>query len=217
MAVLASGTGGAFFHDNNDLLRGFRELGMAPEILYVLGFAPTDRTPDGRFHNLKVRLNSGKGYSVQARMGYNAMPKPVPAAAQPVSVSRVDSEMASTEIRAELPAEMEWQPNQQKTGIAYVAYIDLTRLKLETRLDRRVQHLTLVAVLRGAAGSLVAGNRCDVDLSLTEASFARLVAAGGFTISLTVKAPPGTYSARGLLLEGIDGKMVTSSQQVTLP
>jgi hypothetical protein len=150
-------------------------------------------------------------------MGYNATPKPVPAAAQPVSASRVDSEMASTEIRAELPAEMEWQPNQQKTGIAYVAYIDLSRLKLETRLDRRVQHFTLVAVLRDAAGSLVAGNRCDVDLNLTEASFTRLVAAGGFTISLTVKAPPGTYSARGLLLEGIDGKMVTSSQQVQLP
>jgi hypothetical protein len=38
MAALASGTGGAFYHKNNDLLQGFRKIGMAPETMYLLGF-----------------------------------------------------------------------------------------------------------------------------------------------------------------------------------
>lgn len=212
MAVLASGTGGIFFHNNNDLLHGFRELGMVPEAMYVLGFAPSDVKPDGRFHNLKVRVNSGGGLSVQARMGYAAPRKQAPA--QPSPISRLDNEMSSTDTLADLPAHITWEGDAQKAGVTYVAHIDLSHLKLAMRQDRRVQQLTLVAVLRDAAGNLVAGQRTELDLNLTEATFARLVANGEVKFGVTVKAPPGAYSARGVLLDGIEGKMVTSSQQV---
>jgi hypothetical protein len=46
MAELADGTGGSFYHNSNDLLQGFRELGMAPETMYVPGFAPSDEATD---------------------------------------------------------------------------------------------------------------------------------------------------------------------------
>ena len=49
MAVLAAGTGGTFYHNSNDLVRGFRELGMMPETMYVLGFAPSAWLPTGVF------------------------------------------------------------------------------------------------------------------------------------------------------------------------
>jgi VWFA-related protein len=216
MAVLASGTGGTFYHDNNDLLRGFRELGMVPEVMYILGFAPSDVTPDGRFHNLKVRLNGVSGYSVQARVGYAVPPKPKPA--QPTSTPKVDVDSAimATDTLADLPASITWGNDPQKAGVTYVAHVDLSQLKLERRQDRRVQQLTLVAVLRDASGKLIAGERSDVDLDLTDATFDRLVASGGVNISLFVKAPPGSYTARGLLLDGLEGKMVTSSQQLQI-
>jgi VWFA-related protein len=212
MAVLASGTGGVFFHNNNDLLHGFRELGMVPESMYVLGFSPGDVKPDGRFHSLKVRVNSGSGYSVQARMGYAAPKRQAPAQAPPVS--KVDTEISAIDTLTDLPAHITWEADPQTAGVMYVAHIDLSQLKLATRQNRRVQLLTLVAVLRDAAGNMVAGQRSDVDLNLTEATFTRLVANGEVKLGLTVKAPPGTYFARGVLLDGIEGKMVTSSQQV---
>jgi hypothetical protein len=36
MSELADGTGGAFFHNNNDLAAGFKSLTDAPEVVYVL-------------------------------------------------------------------------------------------------------------------------------------------------------------------------------------
>jgi hypothetical protein len=69
--ALADGTGGSFYHNSNDLLQGFRELGMAQETMYVLGFAPSDEASDGRFHSLKVRPAAGKRYSLP-RLGYTA-------------------------------------------------------------------------------------------------------------------------------------------------
>ena len=70
MAEFASGTGGVFFHNNNNLDEGFRRTGGVPEFLYVLGFSP--QKLDGRFHKLKVTLNAAGKFEVQARRGYYA-------------------------------------------------------------------------------------------------------------------------------------------------
>lgn len=74
MAELAAGTGGTYFHNSNDLNRGFEQLAAAPEYLYLLEFSIADRKPDGRYHRLKVKVNQ-EGLSVQSRRGYFA-PKP---------------------------------------------------------------------------------------------------------------------------------------------
>jgi VWFA-related protein len=72
---LADGTGGTFFHDNNDLVEGFRRVDARPEYVYVLGFSPRDLKPDGKFHDLKVTVKDSGKLNVQARRGYYA-PKP---------------------------------------------------------------------------------------------------------------------------------------------
>lgn len=71
MANLAYSTGGTFFHNNNDLNEGFRRTADKPEYIYVLGFSP--QKLDGKFHKLKVTLNSAEKFTVQARMGYYAL------------------------------------------------------------------------------------------------------------------------------------------------
>jgi VWFA-related protein len=74
MFEFADGTGGIFFHSNNDLDEGFRRTAAAPEFVYVLGFSP--QRLDGKFHKLKVALNGAGKFEVQARRGYYAL-KPV--------------------------------------------------------------------------------------------------------------------------------------------
>ena len=71
MASLAYSTGGTFFHNNNDLDEGFRRTADAPEYIYVLGFSPPKL--DGKFHKLKVKLNTTTKLTVQAREGYYAL------------------------------------------------------------------------------------------------------------------------------------------------
>ncbi|MFZ0815362.1 MAG: VWA domain-containing protein [Candidatus Sulfotelmatobacter sp.] len=72
---LADGTGGIFFHNNNDLGEGLRRVAGSPEYSYVLGFSPKELKNDGRFHKLKVTVNSGAKLTVQARKGYYAPKK----------------------------------------------------------------------------------------------------------------------------------------------
>lgn len=71
MADFATGTGGTYFHNNNNLEQGFRQTADVPEYIYVLGFSPGKL--DGKFHKLKVRLASGEKLTVQARAGYYAV------------------------------------------------------------------------------------------------------------------------------------------------
>src|ERR1017187_5001039 len=40
LAAIAYGTGGKFFHDNNDIIGGLRQMAEVPEASYVLGFSP---------------------------------------------------------------------------------------------------------------------------------------------------------------------------------
>ena len=76
LGALASGTGGVFFHNRNDMQAGFRALAMEPETSYILGFQPAGAR--GRsFHRLKVKLPHEPGLDVEARLGYTA-PKPTP-------------------------------------------------------------------------------------------------------------------------------------------
>lgn len=74
MADLAYGTGGVFFHNNNDLALGFRQTADMPQYIYVLGFSP--QKLDGKFHKLRVKLNNGEKLTVQARAGYYAVKQP---------------------------------------------------------------------------------------------------------------------------------------------
>jgi VWFA-related protein len=70
---LASGSGGTFFHNRNDMDEGFRKTGL-PESYYVLGFSP--QKLDGKFHKLKVTLQDSEKLDVQARRGYFALKPP---------------------------------------------------------------------------------------------------------------------------------------------
>jgi len=67
---LAFGTGGTYFHNNNDLDEGLRRTAEAPEYVYVLGFSP--QKLDGKFHKLQIRVNGSKKLTIQARQGYYA-------------------------------------------------------------------------------------------------------------------------------------------------
>jgi VWFA-related protein len=71
LSALADGTGGAFFHDNNDLERGLTKLLSNPECVYLLQFSLKDVKGDGTYHRLTVRVDRPR-LAVQARHGYFA-------------------------------------------------------------------------------------------------------------------------------------------------
>jgi len=72
MAELADGTGGTYFHNNNNLEAGLSNLLAGPEYLYLLAFSTANMKSNGAYHNLKVKVNQD-GLTLQARRGYFAL------------------------------------------------------------------------------------------------------------------------------------------------
>jgi hypothetical protein len=96
-----------------------------------------------------------------------------------------------------------------------VAHLDFNRLHFETRQGRRGQKLTLVGVLRDSRGGYVTGKRSELDLNLTDATIARFAKAG-FTASMTLQAPPGSYSVRGVVEDALEGKLTAAGGAVEI-
>jgi VWFA-related protein len=71
MSELADGTGGAFFHNSNDLGAGFKSLSEAPAVVYVLELSLDGVKPDGAYHRVEVKVDRD-GMKIQARQGYSA-------------------------------------------------------------------------------------------------------------------------------------------------
>lgn len=215
MAVLATATGGTFFHGNNDLAAGFRRLGAVPEVMYVLGFAPAEVVTDGKFHPLKVRVIGGRHGSVEARTGYYAPAKELPS--DVARRSDRDRILMGPDEPADVPVRVVAEPGSADTEPRVVTkvWIDVSRLNFETLKDRRMQQVTVIAALLDGAGNFVVGRQARADLALKNGSFEALTSAG-FTISLSLHAPPGDYRLRVLVQEEVTGKRTAVSNSINL-
>jgi VWFA-related protein len=213
MANLADATGGLFFHNSNDLEAGFRELGMQPETSYLLGYVPGP--PDGKYHQLKVTLPSGRRESVQARKGYLAVGAPPE---KPAPVRRIDREVLGGSRLDEAPVGVLVRPDKPENGgpVARVSFQwDVTRLAFRLHEGARQQHLHMVAALLDGNGNFVTGKEGEAELALSETTFARL-APGGLNLVLRLEAPAGAYQLRLVAADEGDAHVSTSTQTVEL-
>jgi VWFA-related protein len=97
---VAGDTGGDFYR-SNDLDKALRQVVVESSGFYLLGYAPTDRRLDGRFHKIKVRVKPS-GLDVRARTGYWA---PSVAEIERARVKAAEAEIPPDMVRAlsELP------------------------------------------------------------------------------------------------------------------
>ncbi len=205
-------TGGLFFHDNDDLDVGFRELGMVPEVSYLIGFSP-EEPPDGKYHGLKVRMKSRNQYLIQARPGYWAVPKNLQK--PPAQERKADREVMGTDVLSELPALIGSSPSKADNGepaLDAVLHLDVRHFHFLEKEGIRSQDLIFIAAVFDSSGIFVAGKEANIKFALKESTFNRL-AENGLDMSVTLQAPPGTYRLRGVVQDAIDGKMVS----LTLP
>lgn len=214
MAVLAMSTGGLFFDNNNDLELGFRELGMVPEVSYLLGFSP-EEAPDGKYHGLKVRMKSRNQYLIQARLGYWAVPKQQESPAQE---RRVDREVMGSGTLNELRAFFDSAPAKTNTGeptLDVVLHLDIREFHFVEKDGVRTQSMVFIAALFDDSGNFVAGKETNIKFALKESTYSSM-AENGLDMSLTVQAPPGTYRLRAVAQDAIDGKIVSSTLPVEI-
>jgi VWFA-related protein len=195
LAALAQGTGGTFFHNSNDFDDGLRQTAQAPEVYYVLSFSPRDVKLDGRFHPLKVTLNTGDGWDVKARRGYYAN---TTLAEKNSTKTELESMVYSQDERHDLPATVAAQvekPAGEASTVTVKIHVDIGAVEFRKEADRSVDTLTFDTAVFDRDGKYVAGKESSLDFRLTDAKLEDL-AKSGINAQTSFRLAPGTYRIR---------------------
>jgi hypothetical protein len=197
---LADGTGGTFFHNNNNLRKGFEQLAAIPEFSYVIGFSPAEWKPDGSFHSLKVRLPAAKHVSIEAIRGYYA----VDANSTDEATADLDDAVFSRDQRTIYQSFFKLDIRSLNTSneakVLIVAKIDVRSPDFQKTVGRTHDSLSVVAALFDSNGDYVRGAANMVNLKLLrqmpEPNDPALtlrwqfdVKSGSYTVRLVIREP----------------------------
>lgn len=213
----AAGTGGAFFHNSNDLAGGLKLLGTAPEISYMLGFSPQNQKMDGKYHAIKVALTRKEKYNIQARRGYYA-PKKVDDPQQQANQEIAEAVFSQEEIH-ELPLDIQTQ--YFKTGeagahLSVVSRIDLKGVHFRKAEGRNLDNLTVATVIFDENGNYVTGGEKLLEMRLLDATYQRLSRAG-LTMKSSFEVKPGKYLVRQVIRDSEGAQMAARNGAVVIP
>jgi VWFA-related protein len=200
LAQMADGTGGVYFHNNNDLDAGFRAAGGLAEFSYVLVFSPSDLKRNGKYHHLKVRLTGqggGRGLTLQARRGYFA-PRTAPTSAQAEQEELTNAMYSRDELN---PSRLSVTTRFFKSGpmearVTIVAHLDPQLLSFRTEGGRNADEVTFVTVIFDSNGNFVQGIQKKLELHLRAATLEKMRATGISIADNFLKLTPGTYLVR---------------------
>ena len=169
LAELANGTGGTFFHNDNDLKEGLNLIAARPEFVYVLGFSPQELKYDGAYHGLKVTLKNSANLTIQARRGYWA-PRHAVDSAEATKEEIQETVFSRDEVLG-IPLEVQtefFDSGDQKFELTVTAQLDVNTLRFDKVQDRNDDTLTVVAGLFDPNGNYVAGVQKIVELRLRD-------------------------------------------------
>jgi VWFA-related protein len=217
LAEFAYGTGGVFFHNNNDLVEGFKRVAARPEFVYVLGFSPQNLKLDGRLHGLKITVrNSGK-LDVQARSGYYA-PQHLADPLQTAKEEMQDALFSREELR-DIPIVMHTQffkSSTENAKLAVLARVDVKHLRFRKENGRNRDDLTVVSGLFDRNGKLVTGNSKTVEMRLKDQTLESRLNAG-ITVKSSFDVKPGSYMIRLVIRDSEGQEMAAANGTVDIP
>jgi VWFA-related protein len=209
LGELADGTGGGWFHANNDLAGGFRRLAAAPEFLYVLAFTPENLKSNGRFHTLKVTLREGKGLTLQARKGYYAPRRETALADQ--AKQDVEDALFSREVIKDIPVTLHTQffkSSEVDAKLSVVARIDIRILRYRKEEGRNLDNLTVVSALFDPNGNFVAGQESKIEMRLRDETLEKRLGSG-ITVRSRFDVKVGSYVVR-LVVRDTEGQLMAA-------
>lgn len=217
MAELADGTGGLFFHNDNDFNAGFRELAGTPEFYYLLGFSPRDLKLNGKYHGLKVSLATKSDFSIEARHGFFAPSRLE--SPQQAAKREIDDALFSQEEENALPIRPETVLNQGSGGawkLAVKANVDVLRLKFQRNGAVNHEELQVSAVLFDLEGNYVSGLQKTVQMDLKDSTLSDLKKTGVY-VELDFDVKPGAYLIRLVARDSNDARLSAANLSVDIP
>ncbi len=228
LAQVAEGTGGEFFHNNNDLKAGFGLLAGSPGA-YILAFDPKDLKPDGKFHQLKVTLAEKQtAYSIQARRGYFAPGNEAEAKAEAKEVeasSATDqgqeqireallSKTESAQFPVVLDTNVSGHPGETRE-LSLLSHVDPQSLHLQKEGDHNLDTLTFVFGVFDQKGNLVIAQQRHATVDVADGQLPEFLKAG-ISVDMAFPLKPGSYRIREVVTDS-EQRLTALSRNVDIP
>jgi hypothetical protein len=217
LSVLAYGTGGTFFQNNNDMNEGLRRLADLPEFYYVLGFTPQNLKSDGKFHSIKVTLASHQKYDVQARRGYYAPRHEMDAAEE--AKREIEDEVFSNEELHDFPLALHtefFKPSDDSAKLTLLARVDVKKLRYKQTNDRNFNDLTLVTAVFDRNGNFLQADQKTVEMRWRNETLQTKLGSG-ITLKSSFDVKPGRYLVRVVARDSQQQVMSAENGSVEIP
>jgi VWFA-related protein len=181
MQLVAEDTGGRAFYNTNDLRGAMRRALDDSQIAYVLGYYPANDKWDGKFRQIRVRVNR-RGMEVRHRRGYLATASPSDDAATRTAALRdaLLSPLAATGV--ELTVGVAAPPEAGAGDVDVTVRVEPRTVTLEREGDRWRGTVDLLIAQIVPDGTLYANIDVSMGLDLTDEQRDRALAEG---LSLT--------------------------------
>lgn len=204
METIAQRTGGKAYYNSNDIKSAIRGAIDDSKVTYVLGYYPSHNTWDGKFHDLKVKLNRN-GVNVRHRLGYFAFPEQ-PQAAQTRQVALREAAWSVLDATT-IPLTVRLGPNLPQPGkLRVVMQVDLRSLNLEQKADRWIGTLDILFVQQAGPDQGTKVINDTLNLNLTRASRDQLMKSG-MVFAKDLEFPEAAYALRVAVRDATSGSV----------
>jgi VWFA-related protein len=216
---LAYGTGGTWFHNRNDLDKGFQDALSLPSTSYVIAFSPLSRNLDGKFHKIKVTLRDGKGASVQARTGYFAAKAKADADPTKLADAEFHDALFAQEEMNDVPIDLHTKFFLKQSNVASLSvlmHIDVKGIHFRKVSGRNYDELTVGVTIFDEHGNFITGHKRVFTLRLQDETLQRLHNTG-LSVKMEFDVKPGTYIVRAVSRESEGARMSAHNGAVVIP
>ena len=205
---LAESTGGFLVAETNDLGSAIERVGAELRAYYEIGYLPANAAADRTFRNIEVKVKR-RGVVLRARRGYYAVPRGE-APTLPYELA-----LAETLERPELPREFTHQVTTQlgasngserEVGLVVQVPIRELRLLTDAAAQTYAAHVSMLVLVRGEGGGLVARLSHDWPLS-GPAGQASLAQQRNVAVRKTLTLPPARYVLESAVQDRLSGAL----------
>jgi len=216
MAVLASETGGKFFHNSNDLEGGLVQIAALPEISYLMAFSPDNVKENGAYHNLRVMVPGRHDATISARSGYFAQSREQ--AQLTAKFQKLNQEVMASDTLTGLAIDVTTQSEPLGAGISALkvnVHVNGRGLSFMKENKSHTERVIFVTALFDLQGNYLSGVEAVMDMAVKEVLFAH-ISNEGVDAKSTLQLPPGKYRLRAVVQEVVVGRIATISRDVEI-
>ncbi|MGB7629097.1 MAG: VWA domain-containing protein [Candidatus Acidiferrum sp.] len=177
MQTMAEDTGGRAFVNTNDLTGAIRKAVEDSQVTYTLGFYIEPDALDGKFHELKVKVNRSE-LDVRYPKGYFAF-KDAPATKDELHnglVAAIRSPLDASAIPLQIRVDRVNQPAPK--SLSLLGSIDIHELQLAKHGETRTGVVEITVVEQDQTGKVLLQTTNRVDLRFTEKQYDAILQSG---------------------------------------